>query len=275
MESTFELKNKNNLRKVRLRMKESFAKKHPVILSLAYVVLVSLFASIATIIATTLKMSQIQTMLIQTGGFLLSAMLAFVIMVKSKYPLQEYGFRFSHDKDIYGILWFVPLLLVEGITFIAGIDRGITPTYIIVVFLLMIVVSVNEEVYFRGLIIKTLSVKGNSFAIIISSALFGLAHLGTLSVGKGIAHTLGLVAYSALIAFVFAEIVVTTRSIFIPIIWHFTHNFISSITAETSYGMTLIIVGIKCVILLSYAIYLWIGIKRREQMFSDNTNISS
>lgn len=244
-------------------MKDSFVNKHPVILSIVYTILLSLFAAIATIIAAVYEMTQIQTMLIQTGGFLLSIMLAVAIMVKSKNTLGEYGICFPQVENIQVVLAFAPLVLVEAITFIVGIDKDITPTYMIALLLLMVVVVINEEVYFRGLILKTLRVRGTRFAIIISSVLFGIAHLGSLTVGKGIGHTLLLVAFSALFAFICAEIVVLTGSIFIPILWHFVHNIVSSITAETSSGITLLIVSVQCIILLGYSVYLWKSVKQK------------
>lgn len=231
--------------------------KHPVILSIGYVVVLSIFASIVTIIAAVLELTPIQTMLFQTVMFLLSCTLAIFIMHRSEHSLKEYGIQHFRDINLSRILYFIPLVMVETMILFVGFNKDITLSNIIVVLIVMLVVSINEEVYFRGLILKTLSVKGNSFAIIISAILFGMSHIGGIVVGKGIELTLLLIVYSALFAFICAEIVIITKSILIPIIWHFTHNFISSITVETSYGITFIIVGIQCAILLSYSIYLW------------------
>lgn len=234
--------------------------KHPVLLALVYVVLLSLFAAIATIIAQTLKISQVQTMLVQTFSFLLSSLLAMLVMRRTNHTLGDYGIRFVREIDLKEVLWFVPLALVESIPLALGIDKDISITYLGPLIALMIVVSINEELYFRGLILRTLGVKGTGFAIGMSSLLFGLVHLGSMTVGKGVGHTLVLAAYSALFGFVCAQIAIITRSLMVPIIWHFSHNFLASVTREGSPITTILIVGIQCTILLAYGIYLWQGV---------------
>jgi hypothetical protein len=89
-------------------------------------------------------------MFVQAGGFLLSIALAAVIMVKSSYSPAEYGIRFPDSRVFSIALWFIPLILVEAITFIVGIDTSITFSYFIVVILLMVVAVTNEEMCFRG-----------------------------------------------------------------------------------------------------------------------------
>lgn len=215
--------------------------KRPVLLTLVYVVLLSLFAALATIISQALELPQIQTMLVQICSF---------------HSLGDYGIRFVRAVDIRGALWFFPLALVEVLPLVVGIDTEISNAYLAPLIALMIVVSINEELYFRGLILRTLRVKGTGFALAISSVLFGLVHLGSMTAGKGVGHTLLLVAFSGLFGYICAEIAIITRSLMVPVIWHFSHNFLASITMEASPRLTILIVGIQCTILLTYGIYL-------------------
>lgn len=249
-------------------MKTPFANRHPVILSVIYFVLLSLFPAAATIIASTVGLSPVETSLVQAGAFSLSILLAFVLMVKSPYTLREYGVGGFQQLDTAVVLWFAPLILVEATVIMVlisvGFDSSITPAWLAVLALLMTAAAVNEEIYFRGLILRTLSAKSISLAIILSSVMFGLAHLGSLTAGRGLGHALLLVFFSALFGFVCAEIVIITRSLLAPIVWHLAHNILSSVTAEASYGATLAIVGFQCLVLLVYAIHLWKGIEERK-----------
>jgi len=243
-------------------------------LSLAYLILLSIFSALATIVAQVLEMSEIQTMLTLAGGFILSTMLAALIMVKSAYTLKEYGIRLPLNfKEVWAL---IPLLAVSALPFIVlGPDTGITPIYILVAMLFTVATVINEEVYFRGLILKTLRTKGTKFAIIISSVIFGISHFGSLAIGKSIEHSLLLVGFAALFGFVCAEIVVKTGSILVPLIWHFTHNIVSIITADASSGTTIAIVGVQCVILVFYAIYLWREIPGEKALDSSNSSTVS
>ena len=249
-------------------MKTPFASRHPVILSALYFVLLSLFPAAATIIASTVGLSPIEASLVQAGAFSLSILLAFVLMVRSPYALGEYGVGGFQQLDTALVLWFAPLILVEATVMMVlisvGFDSSITPAWLAVLALLMTAAAVNEEIYFRGLILRTLSAKSISLAIILSSVMFGLAHLGSLTAGRGLGHALLLVLFSALFGFVCAEIVIITRSLLAPIVWHLLHNILSSVTAEASYGATLAIVGFQCLVLLVYAIHLWKGIEEQR-----------
>lgn len=252
--------------------RESFAKKYPTIMSLIYVIILSIFSVVATIISIAFNLSKYSTMLIQMCSFFLSALVGIALMTKSGYTLKEYGFLINYKIGTLGILGLFPIIIAEGITFIVGINWDITYIDAILTLLFMLAAVINEELYFRGLILRALSVKGIRFAIIFSSILFGLVHLGSLTIGKGISHTILLVVVSALFAFVSAEIIVLTGSLIIPIIWHFIRNLISSITLEASSSMTLMIVTIQCVFLLAYAIFLWIEIKRKGLMTISSSN---
>jgi uncharacterized protein len=131
-------------------------------------------------------------------------------------------------------------------------------------------VSVNEELYFRGLILRALRVKGTGFAVILSSLLFGFAHMGSLAAGKALDHTLLLILFSALFAIVSALLLISTGSIVVPILWHLGHNIVSSITMETSPQLTLVIVGFQCIVLLGYALFLWkkVSLDKRDSILS-------
>lgn len=61
-------------------IRESFAKKHPIILSLIYVIILSLFSAIATTISIVLELSKYTTILVQMCSFSLSALVGITFM---------------------------------------------------------------------------------------------------------------------------------------------------------------------------------------------------
>lgn len=70
------------------------------------------------------------------------------------------------------------------------------------------------------------------------------------------------VIFAFLFGLVAAEISILTESIFIPIIWHTVHNFISYTSATWPKTSELILFAVQCVVLLGYGIYLWKAISR-------------
>lgn len=236
---------------------KTFIVRHPVLTAFLFLMLISVFSALPAILSGILKLSEIHTMSVFTSGFFLSALVAIFIMKRSCYPLAEYGLTLKTDFSFGRFLGFIPLLLVTGVVFTAGIDTTFSVDLLVATFLYVLAASINEELYFRGLILRVLRVKGTGFAIILSSTLFGLAHMGSLAAGKALDHTLLLILFSALFAIVSALLLIATGSIVVPIIWHLGHNIASSITMETSTQVTLAIVGFQCIVLLGYALFLW------------------
>ncbi len=250
-------------------MSRSLAERRPVILSLAYFLLLALFPLAVAVIVAGLGLAGTLTMAMQSGGFLLSILVAFVLMVRSPYSLGAYGVRIGQEVSASEMAWYAPLAMVEAPVLmvgllVAGFETGPGLLFLAVLAILMLAAAVNEEIYFRGLIVRTLSVKGVRLALLLSSALFGLAHLGSLAVGRGLGHTVMLVAFSALFGLVAAEIAILTRSLLVPIAWHSAHNLLSSLVSEPSRGLTLGIVALQCVVLSWYGCFLWRRITRHN-----------
>ncbi len=88
-----------------------------------------------------------------------------------------------------------------------------------------------EETLFRGLVFPVTGhffrkVKfGETYALIIASAIFALSHLLNLFVGAGVGATLMQVGYSFLIGCVCSVVLIASRSIILPVIVHALFNF--------------------------------------------------
>ena len=63
--------------------------------------------------------------------------------------------------------------------------------------------------------------------------------------------------FAFLVGFVLAEIVSITKNLWVVILWHASHDYISSITGDTLDRKALIVLAIQTVILLAYAICIW------------------
>lgn len=243
-------------------MKQTFVKKHPILTSIGYLLILTVFTSVATSVAQVIKATETQTMLILSIGFILSTMVAIVIMLKSQHSMKGYGICLPVERNMRKLWIYLPFVLSETIPMIfLGFDKSISIIYMITILIYISSAVIHEEIYFRGLILKTLSVKGTRFAITLSAIIFGVAHLGSLIVGKDLSLVLLLIAYAILFGFVVAQIAIKTGSILFPILLHFVHNLISIITVETSLIKAIIIVGIQFIVLIIYAIYFWISYK--------------
>jgi membrane protease YdiL (CAAX protease family) len=240
-------------------MRETFSERHPIIISIAYAILAVIFAIAAGIIISISGADKIQQCLIQAACFGLSALFGLFIMKKSRYTLKDYGFRFSSREARRAVLWYFPIVLVEIEALFAGPIpvNEIGTGFVAAAFLFTLAVGVNEEVYFRGLILKVLNVKGTRFAIILSSVIFGIAHMPNILAGKTIPYIILQITFAFVFGFVCALIVVKTKSIVAPVIWHFTHDFIAMVTGtDVITTQALVILALQVAILVIYSVIL-------------------
>ncbi|MGE6631606.1 CPBP family intramembrane glutamic endopeptidase [Bacillus sp. NPDC077027] len=178
------------------------------------------------------------------GFFLLQ-----LFIKKSPFRIKEVGFQ----KGSIGI-WIYPLLLIELIPFISGIQREISIEYIVTLFFFMGCVGFFEESLFRGLIFQYLKTFNVKIAIWGSAVLFGIGHAANLLSGESMVMTVSQIVFAFLFGFVAAEIVALTKSLQWVIVWHVMHNVIDQVTTDTHH---MPILFIQCLILLMIALFMW------------------
>ncbi len=154
------------------------------------------------------------------------------------------------------LLWFIPLIAIELITFIEGINLTEKINYYVVLLLFTIFVGISEELFFRGIIVILLRNKSVKYAITISSILFAVFHLTNLANGISVEYTALQVVFALLFGIVAAQITVLKKSLIPAIIWHIIHDFITFLTGNEWNDKTIIISIIQCVVLAVYAVYL-------------------
>ncbi len=193
-----------------------------------------------------------------TVSLLISIIIGLIIMKRTGFTLAGFGFTKNEKGTANRIGWYIPLVVIEILPVaFYGFDSSITGMQLVILACFTIAVGFNEEIYFRGLILKFLEQKGAKKAIIGSSVIFGVLHLINALNGKDTLYLILQMAFAFLVGFVLAEIVMITKSLWVPIIWHASHDFISGVTGDTLDVTALILLGIQVAILIVYAVYMW------------------
>jgi membrane protease YdiL (CAAX protease family) len=111
--------------------------------------------------------------------------------------------------------------------------------------------------------------KGSKKAIIWSSVIFGTLHLINALNGKDVLYLILQMLFAFLVGFVLAEIVSITKSLWVVIIWHGAHDFISFTTSEALDLSGLIVLAVQVAILLIFAIGIWKSSVKQEKVVTE------
>lgn len=256
-------------------MKKSFVQKHPYIASILVGLLCTFITALGMAVPQMMGLDTYSIYIVSTVFLLISVAIGIFMMTKSKLTLSEYGLRKNENRSSIKVWWYVPLLALEVLPIAAyGFSPEITPIQYIILALFTIAIGLNEEIYFRGLALKFLAAKGGKRAIIFSSIIFGVLHLINALNGKNMLYLVLQMLFALLVGFVLAEIVSITKSLWIVIIWHAAHDFISSTTSESLDRTALIILAIQVAILLIYAIGIWKRTTVQENVVSGEASSS-
>ncbi|MDF2942334.1 MAG: Abortive infection protein [Herbinix sp.] len=239
-------------------MKKSFVQKHPYIATVLIGLLCTFMTALGMAIPQIMGLDMDTVYIVATIFLVISIALGIAIMKKSRFTIAEYGFRRSEKRSYSKVWWYTPLILIEILPIlIFGFSSMITPIQYIIFAFFTIAVGFNEEIYFRALALKFMEEKGRKKAIIWSSIIFGTLHLVNAMNGKNALYLVLQMLFAFLVGLILAEIVSITKSLWIVIIWHASHDYISSITEESLDQKALIIIAIQVIILLVYAISIW------------------
>ncbi|ECH9276465.1 CPBP family intramembrane metalloprotease [Salmonella enterica subsp. enterica] len=181
------------------------------------------------------------------------------LLRRSRISAEEIGFRRPASGSVRSIWLGVPLLLLEVIPLVAyGPDAYTRPgAEYAVLALFTIMVGFNEELYFRGLAFSFLSRLTRKQAVIGSSIVFGVLHAANALSGTNPVEVLLQIVFAFLVGIVLALIVSITRSLWIGIVWHAVHNFLSFSTEVVFDQTALMVVSAQLAILLIFTVGLW------------------
>lgn len=239
-------------------MKKYYSQKHPYISVILIGLLCTFMTALGAAVPQIIGLDADVQIVVTTVFLIISIAIGIFIMKKSRFTLLEYGFQKSKKDDNKKVWWYIPLLAVEILPIaIAGFSSEVTVLQYIILLFFTIAVGFNEEIYFRGLAFKIIEEKGRKKAIIWSSIIFGVLHLANALNSKNALYLVLQMIFAFLVGFVLAEIVSISKSLWVVIIWHAAHDYISCITGDALDTTALIILAIQVGILLVYATCIW------------------
>lgn len=156
----------------------------------------------------------------------------------------------------------LPLLVLPVINLARGFHADLGSAVTLAVASLL--VGLNEELWFRGLILRALAPKGLRWAVWGSAILFGVLHLLNGLAGQDLLVTLIQIAYAFVIGLCYALVRLRSGSIWPLILIHAATNLfawtaqsgqIGSGTVSSLFDLVLPVVVI--VLFAVYSIYLW------------------
>lgn len=238
-------------------MQHDTKSKHPIARSVAYTLLILIFPVAAGIIITILQSSDTQALLIQAALFALAFACAALISKVQYKSLAAVGLRKPAALQAKRSLYFIPLVLVESLAFVGGVQPDLNAATVGGTLLFMLFVALAEETFFRGIILTQLKSKSLVLGLLLSSVLFSLGHLSNLAAGKDVFSTLLQVAFAFAFGLVAAMLALQTKSLVLPVMLHFVHNCLATLMAAPQSGTDNLLAGAQTLILLAYALYLW------------------
>jgi uncharacterized protein len=133
--------------------------------------------------------------------------------------------------------WFVwlPVLMIPlTLAYVLGFNS----TWGHVPFLLIaaVGVAVNEEILFRGILLRAILPFGNAVAIIVPSLLFGAAHLGNIFVGGDVTYALFQFGWVTFGGMALTAMVLANKSLLPAIVFHFVLDTVEY-AATGEYGV--------------------------------------
>lgn len=241
-------------------MKKTFVQNHPYWAAIIAAVICTFLSAVGAASAQIAEVSDIASYAFMTGSVVVSALLGLLYIRKSRFSMEQIGFR-KPAAGTTGLVWlYLPLLALEIIPLIAYGPSAFNESFGLyaVLTLFTLFVGLNEELYFRGLVFTFLQQKGSRAAVIGSSIIFGALHAANvLSANNPWQHVLLQIVFAFLVGLVLALIMLITKSLWVGIVWHAIHNFLSFSTEVTIDGTALIVVGAQVLILLIYTVVLW------------------
>lgn len=142
-----------------------------------------------------------------------------------------------------------------SVNLLGGINLNHKITEIIFYMLTMINVGFLEEIIFRGFLFQMMAKDNVKSAVIVTSITFGIGHILNLFNGADLIPTLIQICYAISTGFLFAIILIKTKSLIPCIITHSIVNALS-IFAVTNTVTTYISPIILTIVPILYSIYL-------------------
>jgi uncharacterized protein len=131
-------------------------------------------------------------------------------------------------------VWLPTMIIPLALVYLLGFNS----TWGHVPFLLIaaVGVAVNEEILFRGILLRAILPFGTAVAIIVPSLLFGAAHLGNIFVGGDVTYALFQFGWATFAGMALTAMVLANKSLLPAIVFHFILDAIEY-AATGEYGV--------------------------------------
>lgn len=201
-------------------------------------------------------------------GFLMCLFMVLVLYKRKK--MSYYGLNSLKNLNHLRLLLYVPMLVIASVNLWQGFHINDTIAQIILISLSMICVGILEELIFRSFLMKALLHKGPTFAIVISTLIFGLFHALNLVFGADLMPTLLQVVYSMAFGFMCCVFFYKTNNVIPCIICHALGNiFDIFLPQNTTLAFQYIGCAVMTIVSIGYGIYLLLA----KNLVNTNNNV--
>ena len=236
---------------------------HAVLWIMIYVVLVNIGDALS-------KLTNVAHL--PTSILLLALTVALVLYLKKNNHFEAQGIQKVTKHDVRKALFYIPLILLAFIQFLAGINRSLSITEIAIFCFLMIGTGFIEELIFRGLLFQGICGKsGVNRAILISGITFGIGHIVNLLRGYGFTEMAGQILVAIAVGIVLALLVAVTKNLVPGILFHIIFNISGTITNQDNSMQTYLLMAILAVA-VPYSIYLFGFVKESGEIADNSIN---
>ncbi|MGM0238220.1 lysostaphin resistance A-like protein [Enterococcus sp. AZ103] len=209
----------------------------------------TLLISIFTASGAILGLNESGLILCQIGAFLVAAIILTLFMKKRK--LTNFGFQ---KRKIAGKNWLFMFIIILIQPLVLGLQSKLSFSLLVLMLLQMILVGYVEEVLFRGIFYYYLQAKGTIIYLLFSSLVFGLLHFASsLNPDTALILVVLQVINALLLGLVFAVLYLSSKTIYLSIIFHTLFNLLAVISNPGSIKQNILAVSL---LIISYIIYL-------------------
>ena len=175
-------------------------------------------------------------------AILVLALAAVLVKTQSR---KDLGLVIPHVGNLQRVVYYLPLLLMVLIQWVAGLQPGMGAPGMGEAALLMLGVGFVEEVLFRGLLFQAIEKTSTTRrAVIISGVTFGLGHIVNLLRGYSASELAGQIVLAIAIGILLSLIMARTRSSIAGAVFHILFKFSGTVTNKGSELQGLFLIGL-------------------------------
>lgn len=235
--------------------------RHPWLVALGSSLVPVVFTAAGFAVAQVRGFDDLGTYLTVAAAVTVSALVGLLIMGRARPSLTDFGLRTPGNAA--GALWWAPLAAVVALVLLGSgvvVRLAVVPAIV----WLAVAVGLNEELFYRGVVLKVLRRYGTGRAIVYSSLIFGVLHLANLGNGSTTGYLVLQVLFSVLFGFVTAELVAVTRSLWPGAAFHAAYDTVAYLGGDSSSATALVSLAVQVMLLGAYGWWLWRRLPRAK-----------